>query len=42
MQNSGVLLKISELEKEAEKLDQIKNRFDETFRKSVKLAKFNY
>ena len=42
MQNSGVRLKISELEKEAEKLDKIKNRFDETLRKSVKLAKFNY
>ena len=37
-----MLIKISELEKEAEKLDRIKSKFDETLRKSVKLAKYNY
>ena len=41
-EKSDVLIKISELEKEAEELDRIKHKFDETLRKSVKLAQYNY
>lgn len=40
--NSELRMKLSELEKEARKLDTIKNRFDETLRKSIKRAKYNY
>ena len=40
--NSEMRMKLSELEKEARKLDTIKNRFDETLRKSIKRAKYNY
>ena len=40
--NPDVRMKISELERETEKLDKIKNRFNETMHKSIKLAQFNY
>ena len=40
--NADTVNKIQELEKETEKLDLIKMRFEETLQKSVKLAQFNY
>ena len=40
--NADTVNKIHELEKETEKLDLIKMKFEETLQKSVKLAQFNY
>ena len=40
--NADSVVKIQELEKETEKLDQIKIKFEETLQKSVRLAQFNY
>ena len=40
--NAGSVVKIQELERETEKLDLIKMKFEETLQKSVRLAQFNY
>ena len=40
--NADSVVKIQELEKETEKLDLIKQKFEETLQKSVRLAQFNY